>query len=501
MERGLPGRFWRNKMESRYNLPQSKLFIGGQWVEPNSGKTFNTINPSTEEVITSIGLADSSDVDRAVSAARKAFEDGAWSKLSATDRGKFLHKIADAIMAHVDEFAYLETIDIGKPISESRNIDVPFVAELFHYYAGWANKFHGETIPVRGNYLNYTLREPVGVVGTITPWNFPLLLAVWKIAPALAMGNTVVHKPSEQSPLTSLKLAEICQEVGLPEGAFNVVTGSGRITGAAMLQHPGIDKIAFTGGTSTGIMVMQEAAKTLKKVTLELGGKSPNIILDDADFDSAAKGTLTGIFYNKGEVCAAGSRLFVQESVHDAFMDKLLDRAKKLTVGDPLDPKTRFGPLCNSDQYQKVLSYIGAGKEEGAKLVLGGDRAQVGNGKGYFVQPTIFDDVTNQMKIAREEIFGPVLSAIRFKDLDDVIRQANDTIYGLAAAVWTRDVKKAHYVAKKLKAGTVWINTYNIYDPASPFGGYKQSGFGRELGMHALESYTQVKSVWVDMNL
>lgn len=488
-------------METKHALPQTNLFIGGQFNEPRSGRTFETINPATEEVITQIALADQTDVDIAVQHARKAFEEGTWSKLSATDRGKVLHRIGDAILAHVDEFAYLETIDIGKPISESRNIDVPFVAELFHYYAGWANKFHGETIPVKGNYLNYTLREPVGVVGTITPWNFPLLLACWKIAPALAMGNAVIHKPSEQSSLTSLKLAEICQEAGLAEGAFNVVTGSGRITGNAMLQHPGIDKIAFTGGTSTGVHVMQEAAKTLKKVTLELGGKSPNIVLADADFDAAAKGALTGIFYNKGEVCAAGSRLFVQESAHDAFMEKLLERGRKYVVGDPLDPKTRFGPLCNSEQFEKVLSYIAKGKEEGARVVLGGDRANVGTGKGYFVQPTIFDEVTNQMKIAREEIFGPVLSAIRFKDLDDLIAQANDTIYGLAAGVWTRDVKKAHYVAKKLKAGTVWINTYNIYDPASPFGGYKQSGFGRELGMHALESYTQVKSVWVDMNL
>ena len=482
-------------------LPQTNLYIGGKWTEPHSGKKFQTINPATEEVITEISLAGQSDVDQAVQAGRHAVEEGAWSKLSATDRGKFLHKIGDAIMAHADEFAYLETIDIGKPIAESRNIDVPFVADLFHYYAGWANKYHGETIPVKGNYLNYTLREPVGVVGTITPWNFPLLLAAWKIAPALAMGNAVVHKPSEQSPLTSLKLAEICHEIGLPDGAFNVVTGSGRVTGSAMLQHPGIDKIAFTGGTSTGIHVMQEAAKTLKKVTLELGGKSPNIVFEDADYDSAVKGALNGIFYNKGEVCAAGSRLFVQESAHDAFLAKLMERGKKLSVGDPLDPKTRFGPLCNADQYQKVLSYIDSGKAEGARVVLGGERAKVGNGKGYFVQPTIFDDVTNQMKIAREEIFGPVLSAIRFKDLDDLIAQANDTIYGLAAGVWTRDIKKAHYVAKKIKAGTVWINTYNIYDPASPFGGYKQSGFGRELGMHALESYTQVKSVWVDMNL
>ncbi len=487
--------------DTQHLLPQAKLFINGQWTDPHSGKTFVTTNPATELEITKLALADDEDVHRAVIAAHNAKENGAWSKLSATDRGKFLNKIADAILAHLDEMAYLETIDIGKPISESKNIDIPFIAEIFQYYAGWANKFHGETIPVRGNYLNYTLREPVGVVGAITPWNFPILLAVWKIAPALAMGNAVVHKPSEQSSLTALKLAEICQEVGLPEGAYNVVTGSGRTTGMALVRHPGVDKIAFTGGTSTGITIMQEAAKTIKKITLELGGKSPNIVLEDADLDAAVRGALTGIFYNKGEVCAAGSRLFVQESAHDAFLEKLLERGKKMQVGDPLDPKTRFGPLCSNDQLQKVLSYIGIGKEEGARLVLGGDRAKVGEGKGYFIQPTIFDSVTNQMKIAREEIFGPVLSAITFKDIDDLIAQANDSIYGLASGVWTRDIKKAHYIAKRLKAGTVWINTYNIYDPASPFGGYKQSGFGRELGMHALEQYTQVKSVWVDMNL
>lgn len=482
-------------------LPESKLFLDGKWVDPHSGKTFATTNPATEAEIMQVALADEVDVDQAVSAARKAFDEGPWSKMSATDRGKFLYKIGEAILAHADEFAYLETIDIGKPISESRNIDVPFVAELFLYYAGWANKYHGETIPVRGNYLNYTLREPLGVVAAITPWNFPFLLASWKIAPALAMGNTVVHKPSEQSPLTALKLAEICQEVGLPNGAYNVVTGSGKITGTPLVRHPGVDKIAFTGGTSTGISIMQEAAATLKKITLELGGKSPNIVLADADLEAAAKGAMTGIFYNKGEVCAAGSRLFIQDSAHDAFMEKILERGKKMQVGDPLDAKTRFGPLCSAEQMKKVLGYIGIGKEEGATVVLGGDKAKFGDGKGYFVQPTIFDNVTNQMRIAREEIFGPVLSAIRFKDVDDLIAQANDSIYGLAAGVWTRDVKKAHYIARKLKAGTVWINTYNIYDPASPFGGYKQSGFGRELGMHALESYTQVKSVWVDLNL
>lgn len=482
-------------------LPQSKLFIDGEWTDSLSGKMFSTINPATEQEIMKVPLAEEKDVDRAVTAARKAFDEGPWSKLSASDRARFLYRIGEAILANADEIAYCETVDIGKPISESRNIDVPFVAELFFYYSGWATKYHGETIPVKGNYLNYTLREPLGVVGAITPWNFPFLLAAWKIAPALAMGNTVVHKPSEQSSLSALKFAEICRKVELPAGAYNVVTGSGAVTGNPLVRHPGIDKIAFTGGTSTGIRIMQEAANTLKKITLELGGKSPNIVLEDADLDAAVRGALTGIFYNKGEVCAAGSRLFVQESAHDAFLEKLLERGKKMQVGDPLDPKTRFGPLNSATQYKNVLSYIDVGKDEGARVVLGGEKADVGTGKGYFVKPTIFDQVTNRMRIAREEIFGPVLSTITFKDVDDLIAQANDNIYGLAAGVWTRDIKKAHYIARKLKAGTVWINTYNIYDPASPFGGYKQSGFGRELGMHALESYTQVKSIWVDLNL
>ena len=487
--------------DTKYSLPPSKLFLNGEWTDPQSGKAFSAINPATEQEIMKVPLAGEQDVDRAVLAARRAYEDGPWSKLSASDRAKLLYRIGEAILANADEIAYCETIDIGKPISESRNIDVPFVAELFFYYAGWATKFHGETIPVKGNYLNYTLREPLGVVGAITPWNFPFLLASWKIAPALAMGNTVVHKPSEQSSLSAMKFAEICQKVELPAGAYNLVTGSGAVTGTPLVRHPGVDKIAFTGGTSTGVKIMQEAAVTLKKITLELGGKSPNIVMEDADLDAAVRGALTGIFYNKGEVCAAGSRLLVHESAHDAFLEKLLDRGKKMQVGDPLDPKTRFGPLNSAAQYKNVLSYIDVGKAEGAKAVLGGEKADIGTGKGYFVKPTIFDAVTNQMRIAREEIFGPVLSVIRFKDVDDVIAQANDNIYGLAAGVWTRDIKKAHYVARKLKAGTVWINTYNIYDPASPFGGYKQSGFGRELGMHALESYTQVKSVWVDLNL
>lgn len=483
-----------------FEVKPKKLFIGGEWRESRSGETFETINPATSEPITQIALASDEDVDLAVRAARQAFEEGDWAKLSAADRGKILWKIGDLLMQYADEVAYLETIDCGKPIAESRHIDIPMVAELFQYYAGWATKIHGETIPVKGPFFNYTLREPIGVVAAISPWNFPLLLASWKIAPALAAGNTIIVKPSEQTPLSVLRLAEIAQEAGLPPGAFNVVTGPGNRVGTALVRHPGVDKIAFTGSTTTGQQIMREAAGTLKKVTLELGGKSPNIVLADADLDQAARGAFVGIFYNKGEVCAAGSRLFVEESVHDELMERLIARTQKATPGDPLNPKTRLGPLASQAQLEKVAHYVEVGKQEGARLVVGGDRPQIGDGKGYFFNPTIFDEVSNTMTIAQEEIFGPVLATIPVKDLDDAVRQANATIYGLAAAVWTKDIKKAHRVARGLKAGTVWINTYNIYDVASPFGGYKQSGFGRELGVHALEHYTQVKSVWVDLS-
>jgi aldehyde dehydrogenase (NAD+)/phenylacetaldehyde dehydrogenase len=354
---------------------------------------------------------------------------------------------------------------------------------------------------VRGNYLTYTLREPLGVVAAIVPWNFPLLLAVWKVAPALATGNVVILKPASQTPLTALALGEIAVEVGLPPGVLNVITGPGSSVGQAIVEHPGIDKIAFTGDTSTGKGIMRAAAETLKKITLELGGKSPNIVLPDADLDAALRGATTGIFYGKGEVCAAGSRLLVDRSIKDQFMEKLAARAKKMVAGDPLDPKTRYGALASKKQLETVQRYVDIAKKEGASLVAGGDRADIGTGKGYFFQPTVFDNVTPQMTIAREEIFGPVLATIEFSDIDEAIARANDTQYGLAAAVWTRDVKKAHYVARKLQAGTVWINTYNIYDTAAPFGGYKASGFGREMSSHAIEHYTQVKSVWVDLNM
>jgi acyl-CoA reductase-like NAD-dependent aldehyde dehydrogenase len=484
----------------QFEVKPRKMFIGGEWRDARSGETFETINPATGEPTTHIAKAGEEDVDLAVQAARKAFESGAWATMSAADRGKILWKIGDLLMQHADEVAYLETIDCGKPIAESRHVDVPMVAELFQYYAGWATKIQGETIPVRGPFFNYTLREPIGVVGAISPWNFPLLLACWKIAPALAAGNTVVAKPSEATSLSLLRLAELTQDAGLPAGAFNVVTGPGSSVGAALVRHPGVDKIAFTGSTTTGQQIMREAAGTLKKITLELGGKSPNIVLADADLDQAARGAFVGIFYNKGEVCAAGSRLLVEESIHDQLMEKLIERTKKATPGDPLNPRTRLGPLASKEQLDKVTHYVDVGKSEGAKLVIGGDRPSLGDGRGYFFNPTIFDQVDNRMTIAQEEIFGPVLATIPVKNIEDAIEKANATTYGLAAAVWTRDIKKAHRVARAVKAGTVWINTYNVYDVASPFGGYKASGFGRELGMHALEHYTQVKSVWVDLS-
>ncbi len=485
--------------KEKVQIKPGKLFIGGKWVDSAGGKTFETINPATGESITQVYEASEKDVDLAVEAARKALE-GPWKKFSAADRGKILWKIGDLILKYAEELSYLETLDSGKTIFESSKVDIPFTADVFYYYAGWADKIQGETIPVRGNFFNYTLREPVGVVGQIIPWNFPLNLASWKVAPALACGNTVILKPAEQTPLTALKLGEICQEAGLPDGVVNVLTGHGPTTGAALVKHPGVDKIAFTGSHLTGQEIMCTASHSLKKVSLELGGKSPNIVLADSDIEPAIRGALNGIFYNKGEVCSAGSRLFVQEEIHDQFMEKLVEKANGFKVGDPFDPKTRVGPLVSEEQMKKVLSYIDSGKKESAKLLTGGERANIGNGKGYFVKPTIFDDVENQMKIAQEEIFGPVLATLRFKDLDEVIQKANQTIYGLAAAVWTKDIKKAHLLAKELKAGTIWINTYGVFDAASPFGGYKMSGFGRELGMHALELYTQVKSVWIDLN-
>ena len=478
---------------------RKQLFINNDWRDAAGGKVLEVVNPATEDVIAEVASAEQSDVDAAVAAARAAL-DGPWGRMSARERGKLVWKIGETLLERADEIARLETLHNGKPIFESRQIEVPASAECFQYYAGWADKIHGETVPVKGNYLTYTLREPVGVIAAIVPWNFPLLLTSWKVAPALACGNTVIIKPASQTPLTAIALAEVAKDVGLPPGVLNVITGPGSKVGQMLVDHPGIDKIAFTGDTSTGKQIMRGSSESLKRITLELGGKSPNIVFPDADLDAAIRGATTGIFYGKGEVCAAGSRLLVDKSIKNEFIDKVAARAKKMAPGDPMDPKTRLGAISSKKQLETDLRYIETAKKEGATLVAGGGRADIGTGKGYFLQPTVFDGVTPSMTIAREEIFGPVLAAIEFADVDEAIARANDSTYGLAAAVWTKDIKKAHYVARKLQAGTVWINTYNIYDTAAPFGGYKQSGFGREMSVHALEHYTQVKSVWVDLN-
>ena len=481
------------------SVMRKRLFINNEWRDGEGSKTLDVVNPATEEIVAEVASADRADVDAAVRAARAALN-GPWSKMSARDRGRLLWRVGDALMERADEIARLETLHNGKPIFESRQIEIPAAAECFQYYAGWADKLHGETIPVRGEYLAYTLREPVGVIAAIVPWNFPLLLTAGKVAPALACGNTVIIKPASQTPLTAIALAEIAAEIGVPPGVLNVITGPGSTVGQMLVEHPGIDKIAFTGDTATGKGIMRGAAETLKKITLELGGKSPNIVFADADLDAAIRGATTGIFYGKGEVCAAGSRLLVDKAVKHEFVDKVAARAKKMVPGDPMDPKTRLGAVASRKQLETDLRYIEVAKKEGAALVAGGARADIGTGKGYFLQPTIFDGVTPDMTIAREEIFGPVLAAIEFGDVDEAIARANDSTYGLAAAVWTRDIKKAHHVARCLQAGTVWINTYNVYDTAAPFGGYKQSGFGREMSVHALEHYTQLKTVWVDLN-
>ena len=476
------------------------LWIDNESVPSASGGTFTTTNPATGEVLAEVAEGTAEDVARAVESAHAALASKAWRRTDAHKRSRLLWRLADLIERNAQAIAETETRDNGKPIFESRYVDVPSVVENFRYFAGLADKIQGETIPVKGPFLNYTLREPVGVVGCIVPWNFPLSLATWKVAPALACGNAVVLKPAMETPLTALLLGELAAEAGFPPGILNVVPGRGTRAGAAMVRHPGVDAIAFTGSTEVGRTIMREAADTLKKVSLELGGKSPNIVFADADLGSAVRGANTGIFYGKGEVCAAGSRILVQEAVYEEFLDGLAARANRMAVGDPMGPKTRMGAIVSRRQREVVLGYIDAGKADGARLVAGGKAATV-NGKGNFVQATIFADVTPEMRIAQEEIFGPVAAVIPFTDTADAVEKANQTIYGLAAGIWTRDVGRAHRIAREIRAGTVWINTYNQYDSGSPFGGYKQSGFGRDLGYQAaLDKYTQVKSVWVALD-
>ncbi len=483
---------------TKTKLSPGRLFIDGQWTD--ASQHFDTTNPATGEVLTQIAEASAADVDCAVQAARRAFEDrsGPWRKLSASERGRLIWRLADLLEKNIDEFAELETLDNGKPIFESRYVDMPMVIDVLRYYAGWATKIHGETVNTLETAFTYTLREPVGVVGLIVPWNFPLLLASWKLGPALACGNTIVWKPASLTSLTALRFGEIAVEAGLPAGVLNIVTGRSEV-GRTIVRHSGIDKIAFTGSTEVGKEIMRSAADSMKRLTLELGGKSPNIVFADSDIDNAVKGAITGIFYGKGEVCNAGSRLFVESKVQNEFLEKLVGRAKKMQPADPLDPKTRMGAIVSQEQMQTVLGYIEAGKNEGAKLIAGGNRVSVDGGKGFFIEPTIFGGVKNDMKIAQEEIFGPVLATLSFDDVDEVIKLANSNPYGLAAAVWTRDVEKAHSVSRQLRAGTVWINTYGLMDASLPFGGYKSSGFGRELGVHAIEHYTELKTVWLNM--
>jgi aldehyde dehydrogenase (NAD+) len=476
---------------------KTDLFINNEWRPAVGGKRFPVENPATEEVIAEVAAGDAPDVDNAVAAARACFESDGWRGLSARKRGRMLAKAADLLEARLDEFARLETAHNGKTLFESK-IELTMTVNTLRYYGGWADKITGDTLPVEGPFFCYTLREPVGVVGAIVPWNFPLNIASWKFAPALAAGCTIILKPASETPLTALAFAEIALEAGLPPGAFNVVSGGGSTAGAALVRHPDVDKISFTGSTEVGRQIMRMAADSNKRVTLELGGKSPNIIFADADLKAAVRGALTGIFYGKGEVCAAGSRLLVERSAHAQVVEQLAEGAKKLTPGDPLDKNTRLGALVSKKQRETVLSYIAKGVAEGATLVAGGKAVQP-NGKGYFVEATVFDAVTPEMTIAREEIFGPVLAVLTFDDFDAGVTLANRSMYGLAAGIWTKDIHKAHRAARAIRAGTVWINSYNFYDSGAPFGGFKASGFGRDLGRDALDGYLETKTVWVGL--
>lgn len=484
--------------QSGHGLPieHTQCFIDGRWQDAASGKTFATVNPATEEEIAQVAEGDFADVDRAARAARRAFDGGPWSRMDARDRGRLLYLLADRIEQQIDDLAALETLDNGKPISESRGGDLPLVIDCLRYYAGFADKIHGSTIPIRGNHFCYTRREPIGVVGQIIPWNFPMLMVAWKWGPALAAGCTIVMKPAEQTPLTCLRLAAIAKDVGFPDGVINIVPGFGPTAGDAVVKHPMIDKIAFTGEHTTAQTISRNAAESLKRLTFELGGKSPNVVMDDADLDAAAHGAYVGMYLNQGQCCCAGSRLFVHSKIREKFLDKIQKLAASRKLGDPFSPDTEQGPQIDQRQFDKVMSYIVRGQEEGAKLLVGGCR--VGE-RGFFIAPTVFDNVRDDMSIAREEIFGPVLSVLTFEDKEDLIRRANDTFYGLAAAIWTRDISVAHEFAARVRAGTVWVNCYDAFDAAAPFGGFKLSGHGRELGEEGLRTYTESKTVTIKL--
>lgn len=482
---------------ARPTIRQTQCFIGGEWIPAESGKTFETYHPATGEVIAQVAEGDAADVDKAVAAARKAFDDGPWRKMDARERGAIMYRLADLIEAELDELAALETLDNGKPISDSLAADLPLTIDCLRYYAGFADKIHGQTIPVRGNFFTYTKKEPVGVVGQIIPWNFPMLMVAWKWGPALAAGCTIVMKPAEQTPLTCLRMARLAQKAGVPDGVINIVPGFGPTAGAAVVRHPGIDKVAFTGEYKTAQTIMADASQTLKRLTFELGGKSPNVVFNDADLDAAAAGSHFGLYFNQGQCCCAGSRLFVQEDIHDEFVAKLVGMNQSRVVGDPFDKATEQGPQVDQAQFDKILKYIDIGKQEGAQCLTGGARH---GDQGYFIEPTLFDGVTDEMQIATDEIFGPVMSILTFKDTEDLIHRANNTFYGLAAAVWSRDIGKAHLLADRVRAGTVWVNCYDVFDAAAPFGGFKMSGIGRELGEEGLKNYLETKTVTVALD-
>ncbi len=475
-----------------------QLFINGQWCDAASGKTFETPNPATGETLARVAEGSAEDIDRAVRAARRAFEEGPWGRMTPSERGRIIWRIGDLILEHADELAQLESLDNGKPFAVAQAADVPLAADLFHYMAGWATKIEGNSISISvpympgANFHSYTLREPLGVVGQIIPWNFPLLMAAWKLGPALATGNCVVLKPAEQTPLTALRLAGLIAEAGVPDGVVNVVPGFGETAGAALAAHNDVDKVAFTGSTEVGKLIVAAAgASNLKKLTLELGGKSPNIVFDDAG-PAAIEGAANAIFFNHGQCCVAGSRLYVQRDRFDEVVDGVAAIAKSIKMGPGMEPGTQMGPLVSDEQFRRVTGFLQSGQAEGATALAGGGRY---GDRGYFVEPTVLTNTRPEMKVVREEIFGPVLVASAFTDLDEIATVANDSEYGLGAGIWTRDISKAHTLAKKLRAGTVWINCYNVFDAALPFGGYKQSGWGREMGHEALHAYTEVKAV------
>ncbi len=476
-------------------LPPAKLLINNRWVESESGATFFTTNPATGEEICMVAEAGAADVDKAVQAAREAFDGMRWRRMPASEKGRLLLKLADLIEKHADELAQLEALDNGKPVAVAKAVDVAAAASCFRYFGGWADKVQGKTIPIDGNFFCYTRHEPVGVVGQIIPWNFPVMMLAWKLAPALATGNTVVLKPAEQTPLSALRIGELILEAGFPKGVVNILPGFGPTAGAAIASHMDVNKVAFTGSTEVGRIIMAAAANSnLKRVTLELGGKSANVVFADCDLDDAVNGAHNGLFFNQGQSCIAGSRVFVEEKIYAEFVEKSAAKARSRVVGDPFDPKTEQGPQVDQVQLDRIMGYVERGRNDGARLVCGGERLP---GPGYFMQPTVFADVQDEMAIAREEIFGPVMSIIPFRSVHEVVERANSSIYGLAAAVWTRDIKKAHTVAHGLQAGTVFVNCYNVLDTRAPFGGFKQSGIGRELGEYGLQQYTEVKTVTV----